>query len=399
MDTGGSKTKWPSETSLIDITRPSTTIRAIGIAAVKHNLKRAMPATTRPLMSAIMGRSGYSLDVMKMIQIVKWDETFECAESRKVKSMKWIGCPTGVSSAGYCELMSHGTAGVLAFAVFQSMCQMTATLPYCQRGTMSRPDGTAMNTRQLAHQLRIDSEIVKQSIALLASDEVMWIEVTEAAVCQKYQLGEISQSAGEPGRNLPVIHKHREISPTDAQTVGDSSGNFLAYNCIDTDIDIDKSIARPPACEGTDDPNREAIPILPGKPIPWGLTAEDLARGDMLRVEACFLARWNATPGAAPVSGVRMASEAIGRFRERVHEPGWINDAETAMARMPLPFFRGKLMALGKLLEPQAALMIGNGSKYDWNADDDAAKKAKLRKKPTTLNSTTDPANYSAPGF
>ena len=120
------------------------------------------------------------------------------------------------------------------------------------------------------------------------------------------------------------------------------------------------------------DPNNEQIPFDTSKPIPWGLTAEDLNRGDMLRVEASFLARWNATPGAAKVSGVRMASESIGRFRERVHEPGWINDAEAAMAKMPLLFWKGKPMPLDALLESQHAYLIAHGDKYQWDGKRDA---------------------------
>ena len=123
------------------------------------------------------------------------------------------------------------------------------------------------------------------------------------------------------------------------------------------------------------DPNNEPIPFDTSKPIPWGLTAEDLQRGDMLRVESCFLTRWNATPGASKVSGVRIASESIGRFRERCYEPGWIADAEKAMSMMPLGFWKGKPMPLKALLESQHAHQIVHAEKYAWDGKSEVAAK------------------------
>ncbi len=110
-----------------------------------------------------------------MLRIRDWSKTFENAESRKLVNLRWFNCPAGIDSNGYIELMSYGEAGLLAFGVFQAICQWSATRRPETRGRLVRNDGSPLNERQLATHLRIDISHLSPALELLKSPAIQWI--------------------------------------------------------------------------------------------------------------------------------------------------------------------------------------------------------------------------------
>ena len=153
---------------------------------------------------------------MTQISISGWKETFENAGTRKLKQLLWYPCPAGVDSSGYVALMSHGTPGVIAFGVFQAICQWSATSIPGVRGRVARSDGRDISVRQLATLLRIDQTTVSDAIELLTSPEVGWLTVDAPTSCDASpsHLPVVSQpSASDPpvaSQSLPTEERRGE---------------------------------------------------------------------------------------------------------------------------------------------------------------------------------------------
>lgn len=110
-----------------------------------------------------------------MYLIKDWDKTFENADTRKRMRLGWFLCPSGTDSAGYIELMSHGEAGIKAYAVFLAICQWSATCVPDVRGRVARSSGKPASIRQIAAAIRMPEAVVSQAFELLCSPDVGWI--------------------------------------------------------------------------------------------------------------------------------------------------------------------------------------------------------------------------------
>ena len=119
--------------------------------------------------------SGVFLLEHGMLVIKNWSETFENSDSRKRQRLGWFLTPSGCESGGYIELMSYGEPGVLAFGVFQAICQWSATNRQTIRGKLARSDGSALNVRQIAAFIRIPEQTVQNALDLLCSKHGGWI--------------------------------------------------------------------------------------------------------------------------------------------------------------------------------------------------------------------------------
>ena len=110
-----------------------------------------------------------------MIEIVKWSETFENADTRKRQRLGWHLTPSGCESRGYRQLMRKGAQGVIAFGVFRAICQLYATfVPVVrQSGAMTHSGGSEMDLDDLAELTRIDRKLIADSLPIL--QEVGWI--------------------------------------------------------------------------------------------------------------------------------------------------------------------------------------------------------------------------------
>lgn len=141
-----------------------------------------------------------------MIKIKKWWEEFENATSRKLKNLRHFSSAAGNDSKGYRKLMRSGTEGLVAFGVFQALCQAMATLSQEARkeGAFRNSDGSIMEMDDLSDLTRIPDEALALAIDRLI--KIGWVEPLETLENQQSPIIP-QQSASEipsPPNDLPT---------------------------------------------------------------------------------------------------------------------------------------------------------------------------------------------------
>jgi hypothetical protein len=118
-----------------------------------------------------------------MIEIVRWNQTFENADTRKRQRLKSFHCPSGIESRGLLNLLCHfeNKDALAAFGVFQLICQLSATLSADARGKLVHSDFTPMSKEFVARLLRIEVCHLSAAIEILADKRVGWVRVMEVA--------------------------------------------------------------------------------------------------------------------------------------------------------------------------------------------------------------------------
>jgi len=149
--------------------------------------------------------------------ITRWNETFENSDTRKRERLKFFHAPSGCDSNGYLELMTcHQSAGVLAFGVFQALCQLAATMPAKQRGRFVKSNGSAMSLTQIALLIRVESATLADAIELLSDQSVGWLKWEQ----EKAQSADNLPGSCQPKPSQPAD----EIPPTAGFVQGQGQG-------------------------------------------------------------------------------------------------------------------------------------------------------------------------------
>lgn len=93
-----------------------------------------------------------------MIEIVKWSEIFESADTRKRQRLGWFLNPSGCDSKGFRKLMRDGKDGLEALGFFQALCQSMATMSIKirQSGTFKNSDDSLMDFDDIMELSRLD---------------------------------------------------------------------------------------------------------------------------------------------------------------------------------------------------------------------------------------------------
>jgi hypothetical protein len=130
----------------------------------------------------------------RVLTITRWSETFENSDTRKRSRLGWYLAPSGCDSSGYVELVTcHGSAGLVAFGIFNALCQLSATLPAKIRGRLAKSNGDAMSLRQIALLIRVEICHLVAAIELLEDETVGWVKWEPVK----------TESATSGGGNLP----------------------------------------------------------------------------------------------------------------------------------------------------------------------------------------------------
>jgi hypothetical protein len=139
------------------------------------------------------------------LHIVRWAEIFENADTRKRERLKSFHAPSGLESRGYLALVSRfpQDRAMMAFGVFQALCQLSATLGRSVRGSFKNSDGTPMDLQQLSVLLRIEICHLSAALEILSDQRVRWV------------------SWGSSADNLPTICRS---SPSFVQGEGEGEG-------------------------------------------------------------------------------------------------------------------------------------------------------------------------------
>ena len=137
---------------------------------------------------------------MNTIEIKKWNETFENADSRKRQRLGFYYMPSGCDSAGYLALMSEFEPAEAwqAYGTFVALCQQAATMRRNVRGRFINSNGTPMTTRQIAMLIRCDHDLLLRSLDLLCDERVGWISASDVPpICQS--------SASDAPQKSPIV--------------------------------------------------------------------------------------------------------------------------------------------------------------------------------------------------
>ena len=163
---------------------------------------------------------------METIEIHKWSETFENADSRKRQRLGLYYMPSGCDSAGYLALMSEFEPADAwqAYGTFVALCQHAATMRREIRGRFVNSNGVPMTTRQIAMLIRCPHDLFLKSLAILVDSRVGWVVCHPSAsdvppICQSHpKNSSIVQGEGEgegEGQGEGEGEEQATLSPMD----------------------------------------------------------------------------------------------------------------------------------------------------------------------------------------
>jgi len=142
-------------------------------------------------------------------RIAKWDEVFERAESRKLKTLTWVSVPTSFTSNGYqCMLDEFQDT---APAIYGAWCALVAIAASCTvRGTLCNSRGVPLPTTHLARISGFPKPIFDQMIEWASRPDIGWLV---------------------PSSKAEIVEKLRENDTSGDRRgiVGGSSGEFPDY--------------------------------------------------------------------------------------------------------------------------------------------------------------------------
>jgi hypothetical protein len=197
---------------------------------------------------------------MLMMEIAKWNETFENADTRKRQRLGWLFIPTGCDSNGYLSLVAQD-GGFEAFGIFLAICQWSATQPRELRGKLVRTNGAPLTEKDISVRIRAEVCQVSAALKLLTSNDVGWI---------------IGDDSEESASDLPAIC---QSSPDFVQGEGQGQGkgqgqgppnpprgNRAGWNPSEDQIKVASWFHRKPSTKWADDEIRKwkALPMESG---------------------------------------------------------------------------------------------------------------------------------------
>ena len=134
-----------------------------------------------------------------VLRISKWTETFERAESRKLKQLTWIAMPVGFSSTGYQAMLEEFEDR--APAIYGAWCALCAYAATCHvRGTLGNSRGIPLKISHLARVTGFPESVFVDLVAWASRTDIGWLECVPAA--------ELSRGLAEQAE------KHSEFNPS-----------------------------------------------------------------------------------------------------------------------------------------------------------------------------------------
>jgi hypothetical protein len=152
-----------------------------------------------------------------ILTIHRWNDIFENADTRKRERLKFYHAPSGNESRGYITLVSRfpQAEAMMAFGVFQALCQLSATLGKSTRGSFKNTDGTPMDLQQISCLVRIQECHLSAALEILTDKRVGWMKWEGATdnlpdTCQSHPAFVQGQGQGQ-GQDPPIL---RDGEPT-----------------------------------------------------------------------------------------------------------------------------------------------------------------------------------------
>jgi len=145
-------------------------------------------------------------------RIAKWAETFERAESRKLKQLTWIAMPVGFTSTGYQSLLEEFEDR--AAAIYGAWCALCAYAATCHvRGTLGNSRGIPLKLSHVARITGLSESVFVDLVAWASRTDIGWLECVPAAelsrgLAEQQENTSVSASSGESPDAPPTLREN-----------------------------------------------------------------------------------------------------------------------------------------------------------------------------------------------
>ena len=149
------------------------------------------------------------MQTTNVLRIAKWRDTFERAESRKLKSLTWVSLPTSFTSSGYQAMLDE--FGDDAPSIYGAWCAMVVIAAGCNvRGVLADSRGNPLKTSWIARMSGFPVTVYEKLITWAASPQVQWLDSVpateiQAALESEQQKPDDSDSSGESPDAPPTV--------------------------------------------------------------------------------------------------------------------------------------------------------------------------------------------------
>lgn len=146
-------------------------------------------------------------DSQTVYRIAKWAETFERAESRKLKQLTWIAMPVGFNSTGYQAMLEEFEDR--APAVYGAWCALCAYAATCHvRGTLGNSRGIPLKISHVARITGFPESVFRELFAWASRSDIGWLEAVPAGevaegIAENHAKHSESIASGESPDDLP----------------------------------------------------------------------------------------------------------------------------------------------------------------------------------------------------
>lgn len=143
-----------------------------------------------------------------LYKVREWRESFESAESRRVRHTRWLPVPNRHDGKGFRRVAALPNS-VSVFCAWQLMLEVASKMP--ERGVLADEDGP-LNASDLAFMTGFPSEIFDEAFAALTNPQIAWLECDQAVPVSVPEpspvalLGVAGQDTDAPSENTA----HRE---------------------------------------------------------------------------------------------------------------------------------------------------------------------------------------------
>lgn len=134
--------------------------------------------------------------------IAKWEDVYEKADCRRLKTLSWISLPTGFSSNGYSLMLEE--FGDDAAAIYGAWCALIKVAAQCNhRGVLATTSGKPIRLSHIARLTGFPQVFFERLFKWASSDDVKWL-VPTTCDAPGNSPGFPGKSAGVPGKAAGV---------------------------------------------------------------------------------------------------------------------------------------------------------------------------------------------------
>ncbi len=170
----------------------------------------------------------------KVWAISKWDEVYEKADCRKLKTLSWVSMPTGFSSHGYSLMLEE--FGNDAAAIYGAWCALVKVAATCnRRGILATTSGKPIRLSHIARLTGFPEVFFERLFNWASGDDVKWLvpvtydDAGRSLPTISGNAGRFSgESPGMPGDCYPLPNptqpNQTEHNPTPPNPTGQTNG-------------------------------------------------------------------------------------------------------------------------------------------------------------------------------